>query len=152
MHFPIKVLCAVFCPKTIGWLKRRELQLISIWFGTVNEQILFQTPWSGCGNPRICISIASPSCWSGGNKDKKRTGGQHRENKNVNENDSLGGYSDKKNSVKWCYLLVVRYLQSLVDLVVVLIKQGMSKSTEWYYYNMISISNVALVTERTFYY
>ena len=65
-----------------------------------------------------------------GNKDKKRTGGQHRENKNVNENDSLGGYSDKKNSVKWCYLLVVRYLQSLVDLVVVLIKQGMSKSTD----------------------
>ena len=28
VHFPIKVLCAVFCPKTIGWLKRRELQYL----------------------------------------------------------------------------------------------------------------------------
>ena len=64
-----------------------------------------------------------------GNKDKKRTGGQHQENKNGNENDSWGKYSDTKNSVKCSYLLVARYRQSLVDLVV-LIKQGMSKSTD----------------------
>ena len=36
--------CAVFCPKTIGCLKRRKLQLISTWFGTVNVQFLFETP------------------------------------------------------------------------------------------------------------
>ena len=64
-----------------------------------------------------------------GNKDKKWIEGQHQENKNGNENDSLGKYSDTKNSVKRSYLLVARYRQSLVDLVV-LIKQGMSKSTD----------------------
>ena len=37
--------------------------------------------------------------------------------------------TDTKNSVKCSYLLVARYRQSLVDLVV-LIKQGMSKSTD----------------------
>ena len=65
-----------------------------------------------------------------GNKDKNELEDNIGKIKNVNENDSLGGYSDKKNSVKWCYLLVVRYLQSLLDLVVVLIKQGKSKSTD----------------------
>ena len=64
-----------------------------------------------------------------GNKDKKRIEGQNQENKNGNENDSWGKYGDTKNSVEYSYLLVARYRQSLVDLVV-LIKQGMSKSTD----------------------
>ena len=64
-----------------------------------------------------------------GKKDKKWIEGQHQENKNGNENDSWGKYSDTKNSVKCSYLLVARYRQSLVDLVL-LIKQGMSKSTD----------------------
>ena len=125
--FPHQSSLRCFLPKNnwVTYAKRTSINIYLVWDSERANSILNTLIWMWQSKNLHFHRFSFLLIW--GNKDKKQTGGQHRENKNVNENDSWGGYSDKKKSVKWCYLLVVRYLQSLVDLVVVLIKQGMSK-------------------------